>query len=230
MNQLYAWGPGSDQIFLCSGGGLFSVAVNGDTTPQHLVDAFSFSVAPDGVHIAYATWPAQAPTAVIRIRDLLTNEDQYLIDGGWPAWSPDGKFVAYLTDQGVNAVEIESGRVAVIDADSAAARNLYAPLSWSPDSSAIAYSKGGVIYLKDVASKEAVHAVAEGYSPVLSSDGLGLTYHVGFSCEDVYIAPVDRSAPPMRIGDGYHSAWSPDGSKIVSARPSYYTNCEPITR
>lgn len=64
------------------------------------------------------------------------------VNEGWPAWSPDGKTIAYISDaSGENAIHIRpedgKGTVQVIKPGGA---GFYAHLQWSPDSKKIAFT------------------------------------------------------------------------------------------
>ncbi|HZI66906.1 MAG TPA: protein kinase [Thermoanaerobaculia bacterium] len=116
-----------------------------------------------------------------------------------PTWSPDGKFLAYTTDERGNLDVVvqplaggETLRIAGNDADEAQP-------AWSPDGSKIAFvssqDRGGRIH----------HVLAAGT----------LTAFLGGRGGDVFVVPALGGAAAKLVENGYFPAWSPDGKKIV---------------
>jgi len=116
-----------------------------------------------------------------------------------PTWSPDGKFLAYTTDERGNldvVVQPLAGgqplRIAGNDADEAQP-------AWSPDGSKIAFvssqDRGGRIH------------------SVLAAGAL--TAFLAGRGGDVFVAPALGGAAAKLVENGYFPAWSPDGKKIV---------------
>ena len=74
---------------------------------------------------------------------------------GWPAWSPDGKSIAYISDaSGENAIYIQAengkGTPRVVKPGGA---GFYAHLQWSPDSKKIAFTDNSrTLFVLDLAS------------------------------------------------------------------------------
>jgi Tol biopolymer transport system component len=116
-----------------------------------------------------------------------------------PAWSPDGKFLAYTTDERGNSDVVvqpiaggEPLRIAGSDADEAQP-------AWSPDGSKIAFvsaqDRGGRLH----------HLLAAG----------ALTAFLAGRGGDVFVAPALGGSAAKLVENGYFPAWSPDGKKIV---------------
>jgi Tol biopolymer transport system component len=116
-----------------------------------------------------------------------------------PAWSPDGKFLAYTTDERGNLDVVvqplgggEPLKIAGSDADEAQP-------AWSPDGSKIAFvsarDRGGRIH----------HILAAG----------ALTAFLGGRGGDVFVVPALGGTAAKLVENGYFPAWSPDGKKIV---------------
>jgi Tol biopolymer transport system component len=116
-----------------------------------------------------------------------------------PAFSPDGKFLAYVTDERGNldiVVQARAGgaaiRVAATDADEAQP-------AWSPDGTKIAFCSardhGG--RLNFALGQEALTELVDGRGG------------------DLFIAPALGGTAVKLVDNGYYPAWSPDGKRIV---------------
>jgi Tol biopolymer transport system component/serine/threonine protein kinase len=116
-----------------------------------------------------------------------------------PAFSPDGKFLAYTTDDrgSLDVVVLPLGggepiRVASSDADEAQA-------AWSPDGSRIAY-----VSAKDHGGRLA---------PTLNTSALELFLNSNFG--DIWVVPALGGSAAKLVEDGHYPSWSPDGKRIV---------------
>jgi Tol biopolymer transport system component len=116
-----------------------------------------------------------------------------------PAFSPDGKLLAYVTDERGNldiVVQPRGGgapiRVVETDADEAQP-------AWSPDGTRIAFCSardhGG--RLNFALGQEALTELVDGRGG------------------DLFIAPALGGTAVKLVEDGYYPAWSPDGKRIV---------------
>ncbi|HMF09783.1 MAG TPA: LpqB family beta-propeller domain-containing protein, partial [Thermoanaerobaculia bacterium] len=116
-----------------------------------------------------------------------------------PTFSPDGRFLAYTTDeQGSLDVVVqplaggETIRVAATDADEAQP-------AWSPDGSRIAF-----VSARDHGGRLGIALGVSALEPYLNSK-LG----------DIFLAPALGGAPSKLVEDAYYPSWSPDGKRIV---------------
>ncbi|MGH9317523.1 MAG: protein kinase domain-containing protein [Thermoanaerobaculia bacterium] len=116
-----------------------------------------------------------------------------------PSFSPDGKFLAYATDERGNldvVVQPLSGgeviRVASTDADEAQP-------AWSPDGSRIAF-----VSARDHGGRLGVALNVAPLEPYLNSK-LG----------DIFIVPALGGTPVKLVEDAYYPAWSRDGKRVV---------------
>lgn len=115
-----------------------------------------------------------------------------------PSWSPDGKFLAYTTDERGNldlrVLPLSGGQplhVADSEADDAQP-------AWSPDGSRIAF----------VSARNQTGVL----SIVLGQDiGQFLNAKGG----DLFLVPAFGGTPAKLADNGYYPAWSPDGKEIV---------------
>src|SRR5262245_645942 len=116
-----------------------------------------------------------------------------------PSYSPDGKFLAYTTDDRGNldvmVLPLAGGepiRIAGTDADEAQP-------AWSPDGSRIAY----------VSAKEHGGRLA----PTLNTSALLVNLNSSFG--DIFVVPALGGAAAKLVEDGHYPSWSPDGKRIV---------------
>jgi Tol biopolymer transport system component len=134
--------------------------------------------------------------------------------------SPDGKKVAYYTDEGIWIIPIspETGRPT-----GPAKRILdylpkYRPaVSWSPDSKRIAFEwredeKGGDIWtlsIEDGVTKQITNDPIWEARPVWSGDGKMIAFNRGG--RELYLVPAGGGTPKKILDNGRPYSWSPDG-------------------
>lgn len=149
-------------------------------------------------YIVFRT-PVQAPEEdkiINRITSSPGLEDE-------PAWSPDGKYLAYTSnDKGnldIMVMPLGGGRpIRVVDSDADDAQP-----AWSPDGSKLAFvsarDRGGHLSI---------------------ALGIGaLQDFVTGKYGDIFLIPALGGTPVKLVEDGYYPSWSPDGKNIVFQSP-----------
>jgi serine/threonine protein kinase len=177
-----------------------------------------------------AVWWTQNRTASVKSAPHLTRityDDGLTTD---PAVSPDGKFLAYASDRGSDALDIwikpvsggEPTRLTNHPADDREP-------TFSPDGSTIAFRserEGGGIYVTSILRAQDRLIARKGRRPRFSPDGKWLAYWAGFSTGDptspgsnkIFILPWGEGAPRQLVPDfesALYPVWSPDGKRVL---------------
>ena len=202
---------------------------------------------PDGQRLAYLRGLPNEAYAVnpYRLNRELTPGSLYVMsaDGtgkrsvpggealiGPPRWSPDGRWLAFLNDDGEAGLGLY-----VVDADRAVRRrlsNAVSEVSWSPDSQQLAFirrdgerralytitvtaddaAEQWVVDLPDSTAPPQVHPPPP--LPLVAWSPSGA--HIAYECDDWRLCIVAPGG--TRIGGslyGRAAAWSPDGSRLA---------------
>ena len=160
------------------------------------------------------------------------NVDIYVVDGKggepiqltddlawdkWPAWSPDGNFLAFRSDR----------RLVVMDASGKNRKQIATGTNWrptwSPDGRQLAVMKGLSLWIFDVGTGKGreIPKTRVGMLPAWSPDGLQITFRSDIHHEgnwDIYLIDIDgqnlKRLTTNRADDRY-PAWSPDGTELA---------------
>jgi TolB protein len=137
-----------------------------------------------------------------------------------PAWSPDGKTIAYVHGDTVNG---QTG-LWLIDTSGANKRLLYASIgayspTWSPNGQWIAFSDNAQIFKMKINGDSLQQLTNEGrnFSPSWSPDGRWITYDVSLpvTSAGIWIMRNDGSQG-RRIFGGAYPTWNPDSKSILA--------------
>jgi tricorn protease len=189
--------------------------------PAQQVD---FALAPNGKRTLFSARGDifSVPTEEGATRDLTGTPG---IDEDHPAWSPDGKLVAYATDVGggqqIAVRPAEGGPEKVIT--SFAAGYLYGPV-FSPDGRRLAFSDGShKLWLASVTGGAPTQVAQDKFNEIhdqsFSPDGRWLAYSLATQTgrRDLYLYEI-ASGRATRLGDGgsidFNPVWSPDGKYL----------------
>ena len=127
---------------------------------------------------------------------------------GQPAWSPDGKTIAY------DLFELDP-RLYLINPDGSHKRLLAKGRqpSWSPDSKKVTYADDFFVHVVDADGSDN-RRLARGGSPTWSPDGSRITF---FRAGTIFVIGSDGRGE-QRLGRGEHVSWSSDGGYIAFSR------------
>ena len=144
----------------------------------------------------------------------LTNDPAW---NKWPAWSPDGTLLAFLSDLRLVVMDAngKNRRLITLGAD-------WRP-AWSPDGRQLAVMKGLSLWIFDVETGKGreIHGTQVSMLPTWSPDGLQIAFRSDIFDErnwDIYLIDIDgknlRRLTTHR-GDDRYPAWSPDGTELA---------------
>jgi len=187
-------------------------------------------VAGAGYYVLAPRRATDSPAAPIRALTRLTFDDGLQ---GQPAWSPDGKFIAYVSNHGGNVdiwvQPIAGGRAVRVTADPA---NDWQP-DWSPDGNNIVFRSerdGGGIYVAPALGGAERKIADFGYTPRWRPDGSSVLVvrkvpffaGGGNLVQQAYLLPTDGSAPKRileaelaQFGGVAGMMWHPDGQRLT---------------
>jgi hypothetical protein len=215
---LPTWSSTGKQLAYSAGGVLW--IVNGDGSGKHRYVApladFAPAWRPGGTQLAYLTTHGAQNT------DLWVGGTLWATNViGRPAWSPDGKSVAFQRDDGIYLASAPG-----VETQLASIANPGAPV-WSHDGARIAYSVTSVVFVVPADGSAAPRGVANAlaYAGTPSWAPGDLTLAVPFQ-RGVTVVHADGSPPAtgtlVRGASGLGAAYLPGSSALIAsgARPT----------
>lgn len=151
------WSPDGTKLVFAREGALFQASAEGGPATRvgrGLGSAADPEFSPDGTQIAYDyRIPGYQTREVWVMNSDGTGARQLTKLGaqsGAPAWSPDGKRLAFQSNAGIGHFDIFSIGVegGAVRRETISALDTIQP-QWSPDGSTLAYSRDGAIWVKD---------------------------------------------------------------------------------
>lgn len=199
-----AWSPGGKRI-------AFSVRATDGSYDLYLIN-------PDGSHLVRLTRPIRSSGPPGTASDFSD------VTNGSPAWSPDGRWIAFVAGRRVPTVA-PSAAVTVIGVDGRERQTLTLGVSptWSPDGQRLAFVEehetGAYIDLIDADGanrRRLVQTQTRDPRPDWSPDGTRIAYdEVENNVAGIYVVNVETGVRSLLISDGFAPDWSQDGSRIM---------------
>ncbi len=214
---------------------IYTMPANDTSSPRRLTadGCYNFNpkLSPDGTKIAFeVSYAADSSGHVycipgIYVMDTDGNNKRKITDGDFPAWSPNGREIAYVRQR----------RIQIINIDGTNERSItdelnYASLpSFSPDGAKIVFNSGNDIYKINVDGTDlrrlTFNPDNENYYPSFSPDGSQII----FGCLENYnydICLMNSDGSNRRnitnsreVGENF-PIWSPNGTRIGFNRGS----------
>ena len=196
-------------VMFLAAGLLTSGAAGQDASVRNGLLAFDEASTPNGFDQIWVVTPTGRG-----LRRLTHNE---VFDSD-PAWSPDGRMIAYDKGDGLHS------DIYVMSAQGKQQHQLTrkrgedaASPAWSPNGHTIAYSNGGEIYTIGIDGAHPQRLTGQpAVSPAWSPDGRKIAYAFG-APPQIFVMNADGS-DQRRLTVGDVPAWSPDGKSIAFLR------------
>jgi serine/threonine protein kinase/Tol biopolymer transport system component len=147
------------------------------------------------------------------------------VSNAYPVWSPDGKWIAYVSDRNgsSNIFRKPSDGSGAEELLFSSSRELQVPTDWSRDGKYLMYSQGTspadatVWALPLEGDRKPWQVLAHGNAPRISPDGRWLTYtSLESGLPEVYVVPFRGGQGKWQVSanGGQYSQWSRDGKEL----------------
>ncbi len=180
---------GSDQIWVMNADGSGQRALTRFRTAPQLFGAVNlpaFSWSPDGLTIVFSAFPTrQGGRRQLYLLDVrsggVSRLTRVATGATNPAWSPDGRWIAFVGDVAPDRIFLLSPRTHRVRALAARSGVPVAGLeiAWSPDSRWLAYNASGKLVAFDVRAKRFRRLARAGEAPSWSPDGRWIVFTSG---------------------------------------------------
>jgi Tol biopolymer transport system component len=189
-------------------------------------NAYNPKISPDGKRLVYevqkTNWEENAFERNLWIGDIATGETHALTTAKKsstnPAWSPDGKWIAFLSDRPGQIAGTPDGKkqLYVISADGGEAQQLtkvendVSDFDWAPDSKRLAFSMSDpeTKSMKDRKEKHGEYSIVHGDYSMMH------LWTIEFSSGNTAAVEPKRLTEGDKFSVGDFS-WSPDGTRIA---------------
>jgi Tol biopolymer transport system component/tRNA A-37 threonylcarbamoyl transferase component Bud32 len=234
-----AWSPSGTLVYLAASGGSINVEAvrvsrGGAVTPIDTAwygELSAAALSPDGRRVAVSARTPEAGVS-IWVKQLDHGPLTRLSFGSGdrrPAWSPDGRTIAFIRDTANTSVVLErSSDGSGSDRTPVRVRRQVQEVAWSPDgkwlllrTDVAAAGYGDIIGVRATGDTTPVPLVASSYSemhPSVSPNGRWLAYTSNESGQnEVYVRPFPGTAGgrwQVSTGGGSSPVWAPDGSEL----------------
>jgi len=239
--QAVTWSPDGRLLAfeLCGKGGsnVYSVRADGADLRLVLKNASSPSWSPDGKQLVVVreteTWSQEpcstgnefdsGPLVVVDADGGNPRQLTFAADGAEsPVWSPDGKWIAFMTDDGIELIQPESQK-----GHRLAGVEFAYELAWSPDGTWLAFvGDDGIYRVRPPFGKpERLGGDELAEDLAWSPDGSKIAFDqdtekpsLGVDVAVLDIEAGKQTNLTRRPGDDFAPAWSPDGKQIALLR------------
>lgn len=167
--------------------------------------------------IVYTNMRYAPPALAIRLVDTVTGSARRLAYGSSPAWSPNGKQLAFIGLDNIIRFRAPNGTITDTGV-SAFGANYYsaADMNWSPNGNWLAYGDAGSVWVMSVTPPyQPVEVSSDGYSPTWSPDSSQIAYSADGDLHIVNRDGSDDHVVPISNLYIERPDWSPDGSKFA---------------
>jgi TolB protein len=221
----------------------YSAAVGGGFGPVTFNGGKDAAWSPDSQRLAFASnrfgnddlfvLASQTNSVIVESSASLTRVTSSSANENQPAWSPDGRRLAYVSDVTGNRqiwMTAADGSGSAVQLSSSAADDTHP--SWSADGSEIYFARStsglGNVWAIDMDTatwqKTGEHQTSKddiGFDlePAISPDGATVVYHRSLYVDNLYSVGINGLAPQALTATGADitPSWSPDGRQIVFA-------------